>query len=136
MKAGRKKQLLTEKETELMNILRDNGPLFVREIVERYPDPKPHFNTVATTVRILEGKGYVGHEVLGNSHRFYASADRSEFRSKSLTDVIRNFFGNSYKVAISSLIEEEKISVDEVKEILELIEKKNSENSNQDATES
>ncbi len=136
MKAGRKKQLLTEKETELMNILWDNGPLFVREIVERYPDPKPHFNTVATTVRILEGKGYVGHEVLGNSHRFYASADRSEFRSKSLTDVIRNFFGNSYKVAISSLIEEEKISVDEVKEILELIEKKNSENSNQDATES
>ncbi len=136
MKAGRKKQLLTEKETELMNILWENGPLFVREIVERYPDPKPHFNTVATTVRILEGKGYVGHEVLGNSHRFYASADRSEFRSKSLTDVIRNFFGNSYKVAISSLIEEEKISVDEVKEILELIEKKNSENSNQDATES
>ncbi len=136
MKAGRKKQLLTEKETELMNILWENGPLFVREIVEHYPDPKPHFNTVATTVRILEGKGYVGHEVLGNSHRFYASADRSEFRSKSLTDVIRNFFGNSYKVAISSLIEEEKISVDEVKEILELIEKKNSENSNQDATES
>ena len=53
-------------------------------------------------------------------------ADRSEFRSRSLGDVIRNFFGNSYKVAISSLIEEEKISVDEVKEILELIEKKNS----------
>ncbi len=90
MKAGRKKQLLTEKEAELMNILWENGPLFVREILERYPDPKPHFNTVATTVRILEGKGYVGHEVLGSSHRFYAIADRSEFRSKSLTDVIRN----------------------------------------------
>ncbi len=126
MKAGRKKQLLTEKEAELMNILWENGPLFVREILELYPEPKPHFNTIATTVRILESKGYVGHEVLGSSHRFYAIADRSEFRSKSLTDVIRNYFGNSYKVAVSSLIEEEKISVDEVKEILELIEKKNS----------
>lgn len=126
MKPGRKKQLLTEKEAELMNMLWDKGPLFVREMVDLYPDPKPHFNTVATTVRILEGKGYVGHEVLGNSHRFFALTDKSEFRSKSLGDVIRNFFGNSYKVAISSLIEEEKISIDEVKEILELIEKKNS----------
>lgn len=126
MKPGRKKQLLTEKETELMNILWEHGPLFVREILEKYPDPKPHFNTIATTVRILEGKGYVGHEVFGSSHRFYAIADRSEFRSKSLTEVIRNYFGNSYKIAVSSLIEEEKISVEEVKEILNIIEKKNS----------
>ena len=94
-------------------------------MVDLYPDPKPHFNTVATTIRILESKGYVGHEVFGGSHRFRAIADRSEFRSKSLGEVIKNFFGNSYKVAISSLIEEEKISVDEVKEILELIESKN-----------
>ncbi|MDE6560542.1 MAG: BlaI/MecI/CopY family transcriptional regulator [Muribaculaceae bacterium] len=126
MKAGRKKQLLTEKETELMNMLWERGPLFIREMVDLFPDPKPHFNTVSTTIRILEGKGYVGHEVLGNSHRFYATANRSEFRSRSLGDVIRNFFGNSYRVAISSLIEEEKISVDEVKEILKIIEQKNS----------
>lgn len=125
MKAGRKKQILTEKETELMNMLWERGPLFVREMVDLCPDPKPHFNTVATTIRILESKGYVAHEVMGNSHRFRAIADKSEFRSKSLSDVIRNFFGNSYKVAISSLIEEEKISVEEVKEILDLIEKKN-----------
>lgn len=125
MKAGRKKQLLTEKETELMNMLWERGPLFVREIVELFPEPKPHFNTVATTIRILESKGYVEHEVLGGSHRFHAVADRSEFRSRSLSDVIRNFFGNSYKTAISSLIEEEKISVEEVKEILDFIEKKN-----------
>ena len=126
MKAGRKKQLLTEKETELMNMLWERGSLFIREMVDLFPEPKPHFNTVSTTIRILEGKGYVGHEVLGNSHRFYATADRSEFRSRSLGDVIRNFFGNSYRVAISSLIEEEKISVEEVKEILKIIEQKNS----------
>ena len=126
MKAGRKKQMLTEKEAELMNMLWEKGPLFVRQMVDLYPDPKPHFNTVATTIRILETKGYVGHEVLGNSHRFFAIADKSEFRSKSIGDVIRNFFGNSYKLAISSLIEEEKISVEEVKEILKIIEQKNS----------
>ncbi len=136
MKAGRKKQMLTEKEAELMNMLWEKGPLFVREMVDLYSDPKPHFNTVATTIRILETKGYVGHEVLGNSHRFYAVADKSEFRSKSLTDVIRNYFGNSYKIAVSSLIEEEKISVDEVKEILQIIEQKNSKDKKSNTDES
>ncbi|MDE6341793.1 MAG: BlaI/MecI/CopY family transcriptional regulator [Muribaculaceae bacterium] len=130
MKAGRKKQLLTEKEAELMNLLWERGPLFVREMVDLYPEPKPHFNTVSTTIRILEGKGYVGHEVFGNSHRFFATADKSEFRSRSLTDVIRNYFGNSYKVAVSSLIEEEKISIEEIKEILDIIEKKTSKDNN------
>lgn len=125
MKAGRKKQLLTEKETEIMNLLWEYGPLFVREMVEFYPEPRPHFNTVATLVRILETKGYVTHEVLGSSHRFRAVADRSLFRNRSLADVIRNYFGNSYKMAVSALVEEEKISVDELKEIVDLIEKKN-----------
>ena len=125
MKAGRKRQLLTEKEAELMNLLWEHGPLFVREMLDLLPEPKPHFNTVATTVRILESKGYVEHEVFGPSHRFRAIADKNEFRSKSLGEVIRNFFGNSYKVAISSLIEDEKISVEEVKEILDIIEKNN-----------
>ena len=125
MKAGRKRQLLTEKEAKLMNLLWEHGPLFVREMLDLLPEPKPHFNTVATTVRILESKGYVEHEVFGPSHRFRAIADKNEFRSKSLGEVIRNFFGNSYKVAISSLIEDEKISVEEVKEILDIIEKNN-----------
>lgn len=123
MKAGRKKQELTEKEAAIMNLLWENGPLFVREMVEKYPEPKPHFNTVATTVRILEGKGYVGHEVLGNSHRFYAIADKADFRDRSLAAVIRNYFGNSYKSVVSALAEEEKISVDELREIIEIIEK-------------
>ena len=54
---------LTERETEIMEILWSNGPLFVREMLSHYPDPKPHVNTVSTTVRILESKGYVGHEL-------------------------------------------------------------------------
>lgn len=107
-----------------MNLLWDNGPMFVREMVDRYSEPKPHFNTVSTTVRILEGKGYVGHEVFGNSHRFFAIAEKSDFRDRSLAAVIRNYFGNSYKSVVSALAEDEKISVDELKEIIEFIESK------------
>lgn len=124
MKAGRKPQTLTDKEAVIMNILWDNGPLFVREILEHYPEPKPHFNTVATTVRILEGKGYVMHEEFGACHRFSAVAKKEDFRDRSLAEVIRNYFGNSYRNVVSALAEEEKISTDELREIIDLIESK------------
>lgn len=122
MNPGRKRQTLTERETEIMQMLWDRGPLFVREMVDIYPDPKPHFNTIATMVRILEEKGYVGHEKFGNSHRFYAIAEKSDFSRRSLAEVIRSYFNNSYKNAVSALAEDEKISVDELREIINLVE--------------
>lgn len=125
MRAGRKKQVLTEKERFIMNLLWENGPMFVRELLEHYPEPRPHFNTVATLVRILEGKGYVSHEVVANSHRFFATVDKTDFQKQGIADVIRNYFNNSYKMAISALVEDDKLTVDELKEIIEYIENKN-----------
>lgn len=109
-----------------MHLLWEHGPMFVREMVELYPEPRPHFNTVATLVRILEEKGYVAHEVLGGAHRFHAVAAKNDFRDRSLAEIIRNYFNNSYKSAVSALAEEEKISVEELREIIDLIESKNS----------
>lgn len=107
-----------------MQMLWQHGSMFVREMVELYPEPRPHVNTVSTTVRILEDKGYVGHEQVGGSHRYFAIARMADFRERSLTDLIRNYFNNSYKSAVSALVEEEKISVDELREIIDLIERK------------
>ncbi|MCM1337252.1 MAG: BlaI/MecI/CopY family transcriptional regulator [Candidatus Amulumruptor caecigallinarius] len=125
MKAGRKKAVLTPKEAEIMRMLWSKGPMFVREMLEHYDDPKPHVNTVSTTVRILESKGYVAHESVGGSHRYAAVARMEDFRERSLTDLVRDYFNNSYKSAVSALVEEEKISVDELREIIGLIESKN-----------
>lgn len=107
-----------------MAMLWDCGGLFVREMVEKYDDPKPHFNTVSTTVRILEEKGYVGHEIVNNSYKYHAIAKQADFASKSLSQTIRNFFKGSARAAVSALVEEEKISIDELKEIIEMIEQK------------
>ena len=125
MKAGRKPQLITDRERGLLEILWQHGPLFVREMVEHCPEPKLHFNTIATTVRVLEEKGYVGHEVVGGSHRFFAIARKKDFRDRTLANVIRDYFDNSYRNVVSALVEEEKISADELKEILAIIENKN-----------
>lgn len=124
MKAGRKPQMLTDKEAVIMNLLWKHGPMFIREMLDHYPEPKPHFNTVATTVRILESKGYVTHEELGGAHRFTAIATKEGFRKNSLADVIRNYFDNSYKNVVSALVEDSKISAEELREILDIIEKK------------
>jgi predicted transcriptional regulator len=125
MKAGRKPQLITDRERGLLEMLWQHGPLFVREMVEHCPEPKLHFNTIATTVRVLEEKGYVGHEVVGGSHRFFAIARKKDFRDRTLANVIRDYFDNSYRNVVSALVEEEKISADELKEILAIIENKN-----------
>ena len=125
MKAGRKPQLITDRECGLLEILWQHGPLFVREMVEHCPEPKLHFNTIATTVRVLEEKGYVGHEVVGGSHRFFAIARKKDFRDRTLANVIRDYFDNSYRNVVSALVEEEKISAEELKEILAIIENKN-----------
>lgn len=125
MKKGRKKMQLTPREEEVMHLLWDNGPLFVREMLSHYPDPKPHFNTVSTVVRNLVEKGYVGFEAVGGSHRYEALASPEDFRTKSLSHIIKSYFNNNYIGAVSALVEEEKISVQELKELIAMIDNKN-----------
>lgn len=107
-----------------MQMLWDNGPSFVRELVERYPDPRPHVNTVSTVIRNLEEKGFVGHEAVGGSYRYHALKAKDEFRDRSLLHLVKGYFNNSYLGAVSTLVEEEKISLDELKELVDMIERK------------
>lgn len=98
------------------------GPLFVRELVALYPDPKPHFNTLSTMVRSLEAKGYLSHKAYGATYQYFPLVTDEEFRKGSLAKVIDKYFGESYLGAVSALIKEEKISVEELKELIRRIE--------------
>lgn len=136
MKAGRKIQGLTQRELDILKILWDEqeangGGLFVREIVERHAAPLPHVNTVATQLKILEEKGHVAHESIGGSHRYFPVTRREDVRERSLRSVIADFFGNSYKSAVSALVAEEKISVEELREIIDMVENNGLESDNE-----
>lgn len=122
-KKGTKDQL-TPKEEELMQLLWEHGPIHISKLLELYPDPTPHFNTVSTVMRRLEAKGFVAHNEVGTSFQYYAVAKKDDFRSKSLGDFIKNYFGGSYFGAVSALVAEEKITAEELKELLELVERK------------
>lgn len=114
---------LTAKEEEIMELFWKKGPLFVREMLEYYPDPKPHFNTLSTLVRILEEKGFVGHRAFGKSYQYYATVSREEFRKSTLKNVISRYFNNSYLGAVSSLVQEEEITLDDLKQLIAEVEK-------------
>ena len=114
---------ITKKEEEVMNLFWEHGPMFVRDLVELYPDPKPHFNTVSTMVRALESKGYVDHKSFGPTYQYFAAVSRDEFGKQTLRGIIGKYFQNSYRSAVSALVSEEDISVDELKELISQIEK-------------
>lgn len=117
-----KNERLTRREEELMHCFWAHGPLFVRELVEMAPDPKPHFNTLSTMVRTLETKGYLSHKSFGSTYQYYPVVSESEFSRRTLGNVISRYFENSYMGAVSALVEEEKISVDDLRELLDRIE--------------
>lgn len=107
-----------------MRVFWKHGPLFVKEIVDLLPDPKPHVNTVSTVVRLLEQRGVVGHEKIGGSFRYFAVLPKENFRRTSLGEMLRNYFDNSCKKMVSALVEDERMSVDDLKELIDIIEKK------------
>lgn len=105
-----------------MNYFWNEGPLFIREIVDQMPEPKPHVNTVATFVRSIEAKGWLTREQIGNSYRYSPAVPMEEVREKSMRGLIDRFFNKSYLSFVSALVKEEKISSDELRELLEKIE--------------
>ncbi len=114
---------LTAKEEEIMGFFWEKGPLFVKEMLEFYDEPKPHFNTLSTIVRGLEEKGYLAHKAYGNTYQYYATVSREDFSKRTLKGVISKYFNNSYLNAVSSLVREEDISVDELKKLIREVEK-------------
>ncbi len=114
---------LTRAEEEVMQILWDLEKGFVKNIVERFPDPKPAYNTVSTIVRILEAKGFVGHTAYGKTHEYHPLVARDAYRKHSLQSMIDNYFGGSFRQMASFFMKNEKIDARELDELLELMKK-------------
>ena len=116
---------LTLKEEEIMNILWDNGPMFIREMLAFYNEPRPHYNTVATLVKLLVEKGFVCYKPLGNTYQYKAKITRKQYHGSALSDIISQYYDNSYTKVVSQFIEDEKMNLEELKELISKIEKNN-----------
>ena len=118
-------QKLAKREEQIMQVLWQLEKAFVKEIIEDLPEPKPHYNTVSTIVRILEDKGFIAHKTYGNTHQYYPAISKEDYQQDAvgevMQNVIKNYFGNSYSKMILHFAKEDKISEEELKNILEVI---------------
>jgi predicted transcriptional regulator len=115
---------LTNKEEEIMQVLWQLEKGFVKEVVEQLSGDN-HYNTVSTIVRNLEEKGFVAHQAFGKTHQYFPIVTKEAYANKFMNLASQRYFNNSYKSMVSFFAKEEKISADELREILEIIEKKN-----------
>jgi len=97
---------------------------FIRNILKELPDPKPHYNTVATIVKILVKKGFLTSEKLGNIDLYRASIPMETYRKEHLDNIKKKYFGNSLPKMMAHFAKQEKLSEKEIKELIEIIKSK------------
>lgn len=118
-------QKLTNKEEEIMHILWKLEKAFVKDVLSEIENDKPHYNTLSTIIRNLEEKGYVSYNAYGKTHQYFPIVTKEAYKKKFMNTAIDNYFNSSYKNVVSFFAKEEKISIEELKEIIAIIEKKN-----------
>ena len=112
---------LTKREDQIMQIVWDLKRAFIREIIEKLPEPKPHYNSVATIVKILVKKGVLKSEKIGNTHQYSPVAEFEDYRDSSLSQIKQKFFGNSFPKMMAYFAKEEHLSDAEIEELMKII---------------
>lgn len=109
---------LTKAEEEIMQALWQLEHAFVKDIVDLLPEPKPHYNTVSTIIKILCDKGFVGYESFGKSNRYHPLVQKDEYSKKTMKQFVSKYFDGSFAGMLSFFAQEKDISVQELEAIL------------------
>ena len=118
------KKDLTKAEEEIMHVLWQLESAFVKEIIAQLPKPKPAYNTISTFVRILQQKGFVGHETHGKSHKYFPLISKEEYTKTSMNRLVKSYFGGSYKQMVSFFTKEDNLSLQELEQLIEELKNK------------
>src|SRR5471030_1777249 len=114
---------LTKAEEQVMQLLWQLNEAIVKDIIEKMPDPKPVYNTVSTVVRVLEGKGFIGHKAYGNSHVYFATVKETDYKKFTFDKMMNSYFDNSYKSLVSFIADEKDLGLKELDELTALLDK-------------
>ena len=112
---------LTKAEEQVMQVLWEIDKGFVKDILEKFKEPRPAYNTVSTIVRILQDKGFVSHKAYGRTHEYFPIVSRDEYKKSHMSNFVKNYFSNSYENMVSFFTSEKKISVEEMEELMKLM---------------
>ncbi len=113
---------LTKAEEQIMQILWQIKKGFVKDVLNKIPDPKPAYNTVSTIIRILEKKGFVDHKSYGKTHEYHPVVERDAYRSFFLKNLLSNYFGGKFEHMVSFFARDNDLDVKDMEEILKHVE--------------
>lgn len=116
---------LTKAEEDIMQVLWKLDKAFIKDIVDEMPEPRPHYNTVSTIIKILCDKGIVGFESFGKANRYYPLVRKDDYSKKTMTQFVKKYFEGSYGSMLSFFAKEKDISVSELEDILQQLKNEN-----------
>ncbi len=111
-------QKLTKTEEDIMLILWDLKQAFVKDIIEQIPEPKPHYNTVSTMIKILQDKGFVDYEAFGKTYRYFPIVTKNQYSKSSVKTFLSGYFDGSAKQLVSFFVKEKNISIAELEKLV------------------
>jgi BlaI family transcriptional regulator, penicillinase repressor len=119
----RKSPTLTEAELRLMDVLWQKGPATVQQVMEDLPEKTPlAYNSVLTTIRILEKKGYLKHDKDGRAHVYTPLVERQEATRSEIRRLVTRFFGNSHELLVLNILKDQTVDADELKRLRKMLE--------------
>ena len=118
---------LGELELQILNVLWERGPSAVRDVLDALPAPKPIYTTVLTMMRLMQEKGYLDRKERGRAHVYTARLREQPVKRGLLRDLIEGAFGGSAEALLVRLLEDEKLSVEELRKIRQLVAEKEAE---------
>jgi BlaI family transcriptional regulator, penicillinase repressor len=115
---------LTKAEEQIMQVIWKLDKAFLRDIIEELPNPKPHNNTVATIIKILVEKEFVGITVFGRTHQYYPLITKETYSKSTMKSFVKGYFEGSFSNAVSFMVKENSLSIDELELLLKQLKKK------------
>ena len=114
---------LTRSEEQVMQAIWAVGQGFANEIVAAMEEPRPAYNTILTIVRILETKGFVGHETFNRSNRYYPLISREDYSQQVLGHFASRFFGASFRNMVSFLVDRKSVTLEDLESLTKELER-------------
>ena len=114
---------LTKSEEQIMHVIWKLDKAFLREIIDELPNPKPHQNTVATVIKILVEKEFVGVHVFGRTHQYYPLVSKESYSKSTMKTIVKSYFEGSFSNAVSFMVKENNLSLEELEQLLKELKK-------------
>ncbi|WNJ19731.1 BlaI/MecI/CopY family transcriptional regulator [Pontibacter sp. G13] len=111
-------QKLTKAEENLMQIIWEKEAVFLRDLMDALPDPKPSQSTVSTVIRILKDKGFIDFKAFGKSYQYYPIVSKDDYAKEYLHQFLDNYFGGSFRNLLSFFAKEENLDLHDIDALL------------------